>query len=54
MATIGFAPNVERDSAVALAKSTAGWLEDKGHTTVLLPENAPKGRCLAGRAPSTW
>ena len=43
VATIGFAPNVERDSAVALAKSTAAWLEDKGHTTVLLPENAPQG-----------
>jgi NAD+ kinase len=43
MATIGFAPNVERDSAVELAKSTAAWLEDKGHTTVLLPENAPQG-----------
>ena len=31
-----------------LAKSTAAWLEDKGHETVLLPENSfPRRRCLA-------
>jgi NAD+ kinase len=48
MATIGFAPNVERDSAVELAKTTSAWLEDKGHATVLLPENAPQGTVPKG------
>lgn len=38
MAAIGFAPNSERDSAVELAKSTAAWLENQGHETVVLPD----------------
>jgi NAD+ kinase len=38
MAAIGFAPNSDRDSAVELAKSTAAWLEDQGHETVVLPD----------------
>ena len=37
VATIGFAPNSERASAVELAKSTAAWLEDTGHETVCSP-----------------
>jgi NAD+ kinase len=41
VATIGFAPNSERASAVELAKSTAAWLEDMGHETVLLPDEIP-------------
>jgi NAD+ kinase len=49
MATIGFAPNSERASAVELAKSTAAWLEDMGHETVIFPDQTP-ARPDGGRA----
>ncbi len=49
MATIGFAPNSERASAVELAKSTAAWLEDVGHETVMFPDHTP-ARPDGGRA----
>ena len=38
MALIGFASHVGRHNAVELAKSTAVWLEEKGHEAILLPE----------------
>jgi NAD+ kinase len=38
MAVIGFASHAGRSNAVELAKSTAVWLEEKGHETILLPE----------------
>jgi NAD+ kinase len=38
VAVIGFASHAERHNAVELAKSTAVWLEEKGHEAVLLPE----------------
>ncbi|HUC14366.1 MAG TPA: NAD(+)/NADH kinase [Acidimicrobiales bacterium] len=38
MAVIGFASHAGRHNAVELAKSTAVWLEEKGHDAVLLPE----------------
>ena len=38
MAVIGFASHSGRHNAVELAKSTAVWLEEKGHEAVLLPE----------------
>jgi NAD+ kinase len=37
MATIGFAPHQERHRAVKIAKATAQWLEDQGHSAVVLP-----------------
>jgi NAD+ kinase len=41
VATIGFAPNSERASAVELAKTTAAWLEGQGHETAVFPDQAP-------------
>lgn len=38
MPTIGFLPNYERASAVELAKSTATWLEERGHDVIIFPE----------------
>ena len=38
MAAIGLASHSGRHNAVELAKSTAVWLEEKGHEAVLLPE----------------
>lgn len=38
MPTIGFLPNYERASAVELAKSTATWLEERGHEVIIFPE----------------
>ncbi|MGH9106197.1 MAG: NAD(+)/NADH kinase [Acidimicrobiales bacterium] len=42
MARIGFAPHAERSLAVDIAKETAGWLEERGHVAVLLPEVGPR------------
>ena len=41
MATIGLAPHVERKDAIEVAKATAAWLEQTGHTAVVFPEAGP-------------
>lgn len=42
MATFGFVVHSERPRASELAKETASWLEELGHTAVILPEVSPQ------------
>jgi len=39
MARIGLAPNAERAASVEVAKKTAQWLEETGHTAIVMQDN---------------
>jgi NAD+ kinase len=41
MATIGLAPHAERAEALDIAKATAIWLEQEGHTAVIFQDGLP-------------
>lgn len=43
MATIGFVVHTQREGARLLAKDTTEWLEEQGHTAVILPSDGPDG-----------